>query len=182
MIVTPAQRKVIHDILAQMLVGVSGNPGLIFLYDGNKELGLSKEDGRFLRDVMQAEGLVRNADGPNQNHLSELTTKGQSIARSPGGYWAYIQQQAQQQEQQRKREDEQFELNRQGVAATVGSTRLAKISAWVAAFSLVVTVVATYIAYQANADSTEVNARLQKLEVQMYRLQEKQTAPATSRK
>jgi hypothetical protein len=52
MIVTLAQRKVIHDILAQMLVGVNGNPGLIFLYDGNRELGISKEDGRFLRDVM----------------------------------------------------------------------------------------------------------------------------------
>lgn len=90
MIVTLAQRKVIHNILAQMLIGVHGNPGLIFLYDGNKELGISKEDGRFLRDIMQAEGLVRNADGPNQNHLSELTTKGQSIAQSPGGYWSYI--------------------------------------------------------------------------------------------
>lgn len=111
MIVTSAQRKVIHDILAQMLVGINGNTGIISLYDGNKELGISKEDGRFLRDVMQAEGLVRNADGPNQNRLSELTTKEQSIAQSPGGYWAYVQQQAAQQQQQRQRDDEQLELN-----------------------------------------------------------------------
>ncbi|GAA4365828.1 hypothetical protein GCM10023185_36430 [Hymenobacter saemangeumensis] len=182
MIVTPAQQRVIHDILAQMLVGINGNTGIIFLYDGNNELGISKEDGRFLREVMQAEGLVRNADGPNQNRLSELTTKGQSIAQSPGGYWAYVQQQAAQQQQQRQREDEQLELNRQGVAATVGSTRIAKISAWVAGFSLAVTMIATYIAYQANAGSDEVNARLRKLEAQMQQLQPKQVEPIPSHK
>jgi hypothetical protein len=91
MIVTPTQRETIHDILNQMLIGIRGNPGIIFLYEGNRELGIPQEEGRFLRALMQSEGLVTNADGPNQNNLSELTAKGYSIARSPGGYRAYIQ-------------------------------------------------------------------------------------------
>ena len=170
MIVTITQRTTILNILERMLVGVNGLSGYIFLYDGNHELGISKEDGQFLRAVMQAEGLVDNADGPNQNNLSQLTPKGLSIARSPGGYWAYFQQQTEQQEQQQKREYEQLELNRQGVAASIGSTRIATIGAWVASFSLVVTMVATYIAYQANASSNEVSGRIQKLEAQMQQL------------
>jgi hypothetical protein len=64
----------------------------------------------------------------------------------------------------------------------VDSTRIAKISAWVAAFSLVVTMVATYFAYQANADSNAVNTRLHALEAQMQQLQGKQILPAPSRK
>ena len=173
MIVTAAQRDVIHDILEKMLIGVNGQSGYIFLYGGNKELNISKEDGQFLRAVMQSEELVVNADGPNQNNLSQLTAKGLSIARSPGGYRAYIQQQAEQLAQQQKHEHEQTELNRQSVAASISSTKIAKISAWVAVFSLVVTMAATYIAYQADASSTDVNVRLQELEAQVQQLKRK---------
>ena len=182
MIVTATQREVIHDILERMLVGINGRSGYLFLYEGNEELGISEEDGQFLRAVMQSEGLVLNADGPNQNNLSQLTPMGLSIARSPGGYRAYRQQQAEQQEQQQKRETEQLELNRQGVAATVGSTKIAKISAWVAAFSLVFTVAATYIAYRANADADKVSDRIQRLEAQMQQFQRIQPVPAPSQK
>lgn len=182
MIVTAAQREVIHDILDRMLAGVNGMSGYIFLYEGNRELGISEDEGQFLRAVMQSEGLVDNADGPNQNNLSKLTAKGRSIARSPGGYRAYMQQQAGQQAQQQQQELEQLELSRQSVAAAVGSTRSAKLSAWVAAFSLVVTVVATYIAYQANAGSDDVNARVQKLEAQMQQLQHSKTGSVSNSK
>jgi hypothetical protein len=175
MIVTRAQRETIHNILNRMLIGIRGNPGIIFLHDGNKELDISKEEGLFLREAMRVEGLITNADGPNKNHLSELTAKGYSIARSPGGYRAYIQQQVDQQAQQQKNEQEQLTLNRQSVAATVSGARSTKISAWIAAFSLLVAIIATYIAYRANADSAEVDARLQKLEVQVQQLKRNQT-------
>jgi hypothetical protein len=182
MIITPAQREAIHDILNQMLIGVNRIPGIIFLYDGNRELGISREEGQFLRTVMQSEGLVTNADGPNQNNLSKLTATGYSIARSPGGYRAYVQQHVEQQQQQQNQEREQIELNRQSAAATISSTRIAKASAWIAALSLVATMIATYIAYQANADSTNASARLQKLEAQVQQLERNQAAPAASRK
>ena len=182
MIVSDGQHEVIHTILDRMLTGVSGHLGYLFLYDGNQELGISAADGRFLRAHMQSEGLVTNADGPNQNNLSELTPKGFSIARSPGGYRSYIRQQAEQQERQQKREDEQFELNRQGVAATVGSTRMAKVSTWIAGFSLLVTLAATYIAYRASAEFDKVNARLQKLETQVQQFERAQPATASGQK
>ncbi|MDB5268751.1 MAG: hypothetical protein JWP58_1791 [Hymenobacter sp.] len=182
MIVTPAQRETIHTILNRMLAGINDNPGFIFLYDGNRELGISREEGQFLRAVMQSEGLVTNADGPTQNNLSELTAKGYSIARSPGGYRAYTQQQVDKQTQQQKQEQEQINLNRQSATATVSGARSAKVSAWIAALSLVVAIVAVCIAYQATADSTEVSARLQKLEAQVQQLGRNQTTPATSRK
>jgi ATPase subunit of ABC transporter with duplicated ATPase domains len=181
MIVTPTQRETIHNILNQMLIGIRGNTGIIFLYEGNRELGISQEEGQFLRAVMQSEGLVTNADGPNQNNLSELTAKGYSIARSPGGYRAYIQQKVEQQQQQQNQEREQLELNRKSAAATVSSTRVAKASAWIAALSLVATMIATYIAYQANADSTNASARLQKLEAQVQQLKRNQTESTASR-
>jgi hypothetical protein len=181
MIVTPTQRETIHSILNQMLIGVRGNSGIIFLYEGNRELGISGEEGRFLRAVMQSEGLVTNADGPNQNNLSELTAKGYSIARNPGGYRAYVQNKIEQQQQQQNQEREQLELNRKSAAATVSSTRVAKASAWIAALSLVATMIATYIAYQANADSTNASARLQKLEAQVQQLKRSQTAPTARR-
>ena len=72
LIITPAQHETIHRILDRMLVGINGNPGIIFLYDGDKELGISEEEGQFLRAVLQQEGLITNADGPNKNHLSEV--------------------------------------------------------------------------------------------------------------
>lgn len=179
MIITLEQHQVIHRILNRMLQGISGNPGIIFLYEGNSELGISEEEGKFLRAVMQDQGLVANADGNNQNHLSTLTAKGQSIATNPGGYLAYMQQQADQLEKQQTREREQFDLNRQGVTASVDSAKSAKISAWIAGLSLAVAIVAAYIAYQANAGSTDDSARIQKLEAQMQQLQRssKNTAP-----
>jgi hypothetical protein len=170
MIVTPAQHETIHKILAKALIGINDNPGYIYLYHGDKELGISKEEGRFLRAAMQAAGLVTNADGPTQNNLSELTPTGFSIASSPGGYRAYMQQQAEQRQLQQKKEQEQLELNRQSAIATVSNTRVAKVSTWIAAGSLVIAIVATLIAYRTTADDNETDARLQKLEVQMQQL------------
>ena len=113
LIITPAQHEIIHRILDRMLVGISGNPGILFLSDGDEESGISEEEGQFLRAVMQQKGLITNADGPNQNHLSELTTSGFSIARSPGGYRAYLQQQ---------QEHGQLPPNRQDIAPLALST------------------------------------------------------------
>jgi hypothetical protein len=174
MIVTPAQHETIHNILDKALVGINDNPGYIHLYYGDKELGISKEEGRFLRAAMQASGLVTNADGPNQNNLSELTATGFSIASSPGGYRAHMQQKAAQQTQQQEQEQEQLTLNRQSATATVSGAKSAKVSAWIAGLSLVVAIVATYIAYQATADSSELDARLQKIEARMQQLERKQ--------
>jgi hypothetical protein len=143
MIVTPVQHETIHNILNKMLTGINGNPGYIHLYYGDKELSISKEEGRFLRAAMQAAGLVKNADGPTQNNLSELTATGFSIASSSGGYLVYRQQQAEQLQRQQKQEQEQLDLNRQSAIATVSNTRVAKVSAWIAAGSLAAALVAT---------------------------------------
>lgn len=178
MIVTTAQHEAIHNILNKMLTGINGNPGYIHLYYGDKELGISKEEGRFLRKAMQSAGLVTNADGPTQNNLSELTATGFSIASNPGGYRAYMQQQAKQQQRQKEQEQEQLMLNRKSATATVSGAKSAKVSAWIAALSLVVAMIATYFAYQATADSNEVSTRLQKLEAQVKQLERKQTVPA----
>jgi uncharacterized protein (TIGR02391 family) len=95
LIITPAQHETIHNVLSRMLVGINGIPNILFLQDGDEELGISEEDGQLLREVMQLEGLVTNADGPGKNHLSQLTATGISVARSPGGYRTYLQQQEQ---------------------------------------------------------------------------------------
>lgn len=177
MIVTPAQHETIHNILDKALVGINDNTGYIQLYYGDKELGVSKEEGRFLRAAMQTAGLVTNANGSNQNNLSELTATGFSIASSPGGYRAYMQQQADQQTQQQRQEQEQLTLSRQNATATVSGAKSAKVSAWIAALSLVVAMIATYIAYRATAGSDEVNARLQKLEAEVHQLKINKAEP-----
>ena len=170
MIITPEQHQLIHRILNRTLKGINGHSGIIFLHEVNTELRISEAEVKFLRVVMQDLGLLDNSDGNNQNNLSKLTAKGESIAINPGGYLAYIQQQADQQEKQQKREEDQFTLNRQGVNAAVDSANSAKVSAWIAGLSLAVAIVAAIIAYRANMGSTEVSSRIQKIEAQMQQL------------
>jgi hypothetical protein len=178
MTITPEHQIAIHCILEQMITGLRGRPGMIFLHEGNAGLGISREEGKFLRGLMAQEGLIVNSDGATQNHLSTWTVLGENIARSPGGYLAHIQKIAETQQREQQEKDDQAILNRRDVEAAEASAKGTRISNWIAGFAALVAVVAALIAYQANTQSSDANARIEKLDAQINQLQSKPVATA----
>jgi hypothetical protein len=188
----PTEEELIHELLVYVITKLPSNRLDEPIDPGDVFIGLNQDYFiNFAMHRMVSEGLItteRSRQG-RLKYIIRVTPQGIRVAHHIGGYRSYHaeQQNAAKREHQKKldnervatqqqeQEREQLLLNRQSVAATISNTRVAKVSAWIAAGSLVIAIVATLIAYRTTADANEIDARLQKLEVQVQQLKRNQT-------
>lgn len=164
LILTRQQQQHVHEVLNKALIGINGTRGYIGLEYGDDKLNISEEEGAFLRAAMQNMGLLINHDGPGENGLSQLTTQGVSVARSPGGYLAQQAKESREKQLQRQEAKEASKVNMLVANATVDSAKWAKISGLIALIAIAISLYSIYDTKQEKEDNDALKTRIEALE------------------